>query len=348
MNDVTTNTVMGSDREVFRNPSTAFGACLRCRGEGFVFDELSSSTLSLIGQHTQKHSPRRISDMFSETMITKHTPDVKGLNADETILINEYSTLLVHEISSLISNLDVTLSNLITGFPTIHRTLLFPAQSPLKFLQPMLGFDEKARIADRVSVAQGGEVLQPNINSDLVVGMGMFCFNGFKFTGEYSKPLTSPITFNGHGLEFTSRQPMEYERYVAYPGDMQPLIRENLKPGLRIRDALNPLPEPGKPNLNPLTLLLLLNPPKEMFIGFRESVSTILENLGVDLYKLRIMFLHFFNDFTQLSLTIKPYILSCIFQEADYTTHNTNQTENTTVQYVSWKGTSETYSFSTP
>ncbi|MBU4406009.1 MAG: hypothetical protein KKB24_00305, partial [Candidatus Altiarchaeota archaeon] len=93
---------------------------------------------------------------------------------------------------------------------------------------------------------------------------------------------------------------------------MKPLIGKQLKPRLRIGDALNPFLEAREPGLDSLTLLLLLDPAKEVCIGFRKSVGAVLENLGVSTCKLRIRSLGFFDYIVKRCPAMKRNLLGFV------------------------------------
>jgi len=220
-------------------------------------------------------------------MIFEHSVDVEGFDADESVLVSDDSALLVQEIRSLIGNLDVTLGYFVDGFSSIHRPLLFSAQPALEYLQPMLGLDQEAWIVDCVSVAQSGEILQADINTYLIFGMRVLPFN-LRLAGEESKPLPDPVSFYGEGLDLTLRGSVQNDRYVPYFGDMKSFIGKKLEAGLGVCYGVNPLLESGKTDLNPLACLLFLDSAEEIRVGFRKSISTVLENLRMSLFKLRV------------------------------------------------------------
>lgn len=316
MNDITTNTIMDPGRELFRDSPTAHWACLGCWGEGLILDKPSSSTLSLVGQHIKEHPPRRIRNMFSETMILKHSVNVEGFNPDESVLISENSALLMEEIQALINYFDMALSDLMDGFASISRTFLLTAQNSLKPFKLFFGFNQKAGIRYCFPATQCGEILNANIDADFPVWMRMPPFNRFKFAREDDKPLPGPISFDRHRLDLPPRNPMQDKGYVAYLGDMKSFIRQNLKPELGIGEGINPPLKTRKPHLNLPTLLPLLNSAEEVLIGFRQTIRTVLKGLRENSIKLRVGILNFLDDLTQLSFAVKRNTLIAIFSLA--------------------------------
>ena len=312
MNDITANTIMGSGRQCFRDTSTAHRTRLRGRGERLVLDEPSTSTRSLVGQHVEEHTPTRISNMFSKIMVHEHTIYVKGFDSDETVFVHDSSAVLVQKIRSLISNLVVAPGNLMCGFPAVSRAPHLPTQIPMEFFEPALGFDEEAWIRNCFPVTQCGEILQANIDADFIVGVGVLSSSGFKLTGEDGEPLPCPVTLDSQRLEFTPRKSMQDKGDIPYLGDMKSFIGKQLESRLRVGDRLNLLLEAWKADLNSLPFLLLLDSAKKVFISFRESVSTILENLGVNLPEFHIRVFKLLDDCAQLSFRINRSAVSFI------------------------------------
>ena len=211
----------------------------------------------------------------------------------------------MQEIHSLVSHPVVASGNLMGCFPTVSRPLYLPTQAFMQFPEPALGFDEEAWIGDCFPVTQCGEILQANIDADFTVGEGVFFFSGFKLTGEDSEPLPCPVTLNSQRLEFTPGESMQDNGDVPYPIDMKSFIGKQLESRLWESDRLNSLLEAWKTNLNSLSLLFLLDSAKEVFVGFSESVSTVLENLGVNLPEFNVRVFKLLDDFAQFGLCIK-------------------------------------------
>ncbi len=312
MNNISTNAFMDSNREVFRNSPPAFGTCLGCWGKEFILNKLSSSTLSLVGQHVEELSPGRICDMFSKTMIFEHSVNIERFNANEAISISNGSALLMEKVHPLIGNFNMTLSNLIDCLPSIGRTFLLPAQSPLELLELSFRFDKEAWIRDCFPIAQSGKVLNAHINTDFILWMWMSSPGRFNLAGEYSEPLPSTISLNCQGLDFPSRKPMQDNRNISYLGKVKSFVGKHLEPRLWICDTLNPLLKAWKTKFNPLALLLFLNPAKEMSKCFRKSISTVLKNLRVDLFELRIRFFNLPDDGVEFSSTMKRNLLGLV------------------------------------
>jgi len=105
---------------------------------------------------------------------------------------------------------------------------------------------------------------------------------------------------------------MQNNRYIAYLGNVKSLVGKQLKPRLRIGDALNPLLEAWKANFDPLTLLLFLNPAKEVLVGFGKPVGAVLENLRVGTCKLGVRGLGFFDDIVKRCSAMKRNLLGFV------------------------------------
>lgn len=74
-------------------------------------------------------------------------------------------------------------------------------------------------------------------------------------------------------------------------------------------DALNPLLEAWKADLNTFSLRLLLNPAKEVLVGFGKSIGTVLENLRVNTCKLGIRGFGFFENVIKIGSAMKRNLL---------------------------------------
>lgn len=316
MNNIATSTFMDPIGELFRDSPIALGARLGCRGKCFILNELSSSTLGLVGQHIKEHAPGRICDMFSKTMVFEHPVDVECFDSNEAVPVSDEPAVLVKEVQPLVGYPCMTPGNFVNRFPSVGRAFLFPAQSPLELLELPLGFDKEAWVRDCFPITQRGEVLDADINANFSIRvrvLSVLSVGRFNLTGEDCKPLTSTVTLDCHGLGLSFRCSMQDNWNVPYLRDMQPLVGKQLKSELRVCDAIKSLFEARKPNPGPFSLLLLLNPAKEVFVCLRKPISTVLKSLRENGFKLRVRVFDFLDDLAQLGFVIKRCAISPIF-----------------------------------
>ena len=234
--------------------------------------------------------------MFSKTMVFEHPVDVECFDSDETVSVSDEPAVLVKEVQPLVGDLNVASGNLMDCLPPAGRAFLFPAQPSLELLELPLGFDKETWVRDCFPIAQGGEVLDADINANLSIQMGVLSSARLNLTGEDCKPLTGTVTLDCQGLDLSFRDPMQDNWDVTYLRDMQPLVGKQLKSELRVCDAIKSLFEARKPNPDPFSLLLLLNPAKEVFICFGKSVRTVLKNLGENSIEQWVRVFDLFDD----------------------------------------------------
>jgi len=99
---------------------------------------------------------------------------------------------------------------------------------------------------------------------------------------------------------------------VTYLRDTHSLVGKQFESELRVCDAIKSLFESRKPNPDPFSLLLLINPAKEVFVCFREPIRTVLKGLRENNSKLRVRVFDFLDDLAQLGFTIERSAISFI------------------------------------
>ena len=78
--------------------------------------------------------------------------------------------------------------------------------------------------------------------------------------------------------------------------DLKPSLAQQLKFKLWVGDRMKTLLVPWKSSSNLFASPLLLSPSEEVCVGSAEPVCTILENLRINLFKLRIISFDLFNN----------------------------------------------------
>jgi len=286
----------------FLHVCTATATELRCRLERVSNDEPATSTYSLVAGHSQEVAPRGISDMFGETVIFEHPVDVQVLNGNSTIVIRYHATGLMQKIFTLVGNPLVLDCQQVNNFSTVTATFDLSRYPTLQVFQSLLGFYEMTWVLDYHSIGEGGEVFQSDIYSYSLILEGMWGGIVFNLTGEHDKPFTRFSSFDCHGLDFTFRNTMQNNRNVADFGNIQFLVGKKLKSRLWVRDALEPLFISGKTNLDLLDSFLLFEPSVEIVECLGQSVRTVLQDLGMDTFEIRIRILDLLDYLIQLEL----------------------------------------------
>jgi hypothetical protein len=243
--------------------------------------------------------------MLGEMMVMEHSIDIQILNSDKTVGISEDPTLLVQEISPLVGDFGMQFSSLLDGFSPVGRALLLSGELPLEPFQSPLALDEESGVFNNIPIGEGGEVLDANIDTNLFIWTRVLFLNTFNLTAKYSEPLPSPISLDGHGLDFALWYSMQHDRDISNFRNMKSFIGFETKPKLRVGYALESFLKTRKSDLDLLASLLFLEPSKKVGIRLGESICTVLQGLRKNGFKLWVRIFNFFDNFAQFYLTIQ-------------------------------------------
>jgi hypothetical protein len=190
---------------------------------------------------------------------------------------------LMQEISPLVSDLQMLPRNLDSGLFPVPTTLDSLGMYPLQSSQFLLCVEIESGIGYGLTFVVGQELLQPDINPNLGIGMLMLNDRNINLAGEHSKPLTSFVSLDSQGLYLALWQSMENDWHIANLRDLQLLIAEKLESRLGVCDALYPALESRETSLDIPTLLFQLEPIEEVIKCLRQPVRDVLQHLGMDL-----------------------------------------------------------------
>jgi hypothetical protein len=210
-----------------------------------TFNYASTACYSFVFQEANEGSPACIADILCEAMVLEHIVNVQVLDSDEGIFRCELPAELVLEVSPLIGNFEMLLSQSETSLSSIGRSFYFPAKSSLQELEFLFRIDEEARIGDELSVGKGGEALDADIYSDLLLGR-MDDLAVRQFAAEAGEPLVSFVPLNSQSLDLSFGNTMKDDWDVAYLAQSKSFVGKQFETRLRISDAFHPALESGK------------------------------------------------------------------------------------------------------
>jgi len=299
-------------REGFRDILPAVGAPNAAPFGLGILQYPATSTRCLVAEHLYEGAPRSVRDVLGEMMIMEHPRNVQILDGNSPEFIGDDSRELVLEVSPLIGDLNVCFGKPAYSLTTIFAALDLSRHSSLKFFDLLLALNQVSWIWNVLPRTEGCKTLNTNIDADRLVDVGM-CRNwGFDLAGKDSKPLTSLVSLDGHGLDLSLRNPVQDNRDAANFGDVQSPVRNELEPELGIGYALKSLLKSGKADLNLLASLLLLNPSEKVGVCLREPVSTVLQGLRIHTIELGARVFDFFDYLAELALAIQRGFISLV------------------------------------
>ena len=217
------------------NIEPALAASMAASSCSWIFHNTSTAYNSFVFQEVCEHSPSSITNLPCPEAVIHHSLDVKLLNSDEGIFIDNIPAEFVQEISSLIGNLNMLFVQPEDSLPSIHTSFLLPIQSSMQELQFLFGLDEETRILYLLSIGEGSEILNADINTYLF-SRSVLDLNIRQFTGKYSKPQISLVDFDCQGLDLAFWDSMQDNRYASNLAQSEPFVREKLE--TRLRESL--------------------------------------------------------------------------------------------------------------
>jgi len=259
-------------------PTTSLTAT-SCLG---VFFEFSTASYCFVGEHLIESAPRHIEYMLGEIAVN-HSLNVQPFTCYDFEIPRQGMGELMQEISPLVSDLQMLPRNLDSGLFPVPTTLDSLGMYPLQSSQFLLCVEIESGIGYGLTFVVGQELLQPDINPNLGIGMLMLNDRNINLAGEHSKPLTSFVSLDSQGLYLALWQSMENDWHIANLGYLQPLVAEKLESRLRICDALDSALEPRKTSFDFSALLFEFEPIEEVVKCLCQSVRYILQDLRMDL-----------------------------------------------------------------
>jgi hypothetical protein len=181
---------MCSDRQRFWMKLATLKALL-CRVTRTYSDHLTTSTLSLVCQYTQKRAPRGIQNAFCQPTPCQST-DIQILDNDRLIAVRVSFGSLEMKVAALALDFQVCLRRTARHLSTAVATLHTRTQAALFAAQARLTGCCEARVLDRLPITIGKEHLQTNIQTDsptIVIRVRQIA-NNFLFTHDQRIPMT--------------------------------------------------------------------------------------------------------------------------------------------------------------
>ena len=145
-----------------------FGAAqtMLARSGRVHFHHLPPSFCRFDGECLQEGTPARIVDLFGKHAFG-HAADAEFFHGDELVITHDLSRQLVQEISPLIGNMLVDSLEFTDRVAPSVRPLDATGHLALRPAQALLSAGVPARIGYQFSGAEGGEVIQAHVDSDI-------------------------------------------------------------------------------------------------------------------------------------------------------------------------------------
>jgi hypothetical protein len=246
-----------------------------------VLSEFSTACDSFVGEHPIEISPRNVKYVFCE-IASDHVLNVELFTADDSETFCEGVACFVQEVTPLVSDFQVLSRKLDTSLLPIIAALDTLTVYPLQPSKLPFSLKIESWVSDAFSFVVSQESFQPNINTYHLLIRVLDC-RSIKFTGEHCEPLISFVSLDSHSLDFSFRQPVEYDWYAANLGTLQSRVGQEFESALWICNALNPALESRKSSLDFDALLSQLYPSEKVVNSFVKPVRNILQHLRMSL-----------------------------------------------------------------
>ena len=162
-----------AERQVFQDV-TADVASLARRKESINLLQRLPVAVALVGQHRVEHAERSVRETSGETVVANHTAHVQILDTDRIEPANEVGRDLVHMVRSGIGNVSVNLGNMQAGTLTTPTALDSPCEHALRSCQLSLPLFTVAHVRNPLTIREGGEAGDPEVNPDRCASLGQF------------------------------------------------------------------------------------------------------------------------------------------------------------------------------
>ena len=300
MQNNTTFAMVGSLRERHLCLSSTTATSHTAASCSWIQQDLSTACDSFVGQHPDESSPTCVADALCDAVVLDHAFDIQLLDGNRAILQRQAPAQFMQEVSPAIGNLHVLSCDEQLGFGTIPATFLLSGQGTLQSSQPFLTLSEESRIDNLVTIGQRGKALQSNVDSDLLSAR-MLDLRLIDLAGQHSIPLVRSL-LDCQGLDFALRQSMENDWHRANLGTFQSLVAQEFESALRICDTADSTLE------SRIALLfgMSLASGKEIVECFAQPIGAVLQDLRMDIGKLRCRNLHVHNDRVEVELASRP------------------------------------------
>jgi hypothetical protein len=268
---------MNTNRQRLFNRTTAHWAKLACPA-GINFRSLSPIIFRFVGEHKQKLRPASVTHTFAYVGTGK-AHDIKFLDKDNPVGIDQLATEFVMKVKALVGNLLMHVANLAGQFD-IAATAFFATRSHLLELgQLLFTGSEPTGILNQFAGRQGGKVFEAHVNPNAPCWRGQgFDIGQFNLKG--NKPIAQVVTLDDHPLDFAVRQgAMLKHAQVADTLDIKPVAFQSYTVSVDVANRLKP---PFAFVAGEAWLLTLLNPAKESVKGLVKLSQGLLNRTVVD------------------------------------------------------------------
>src|SRR5258708_8154760 len=119
----------------------------------------------IAGKPLQENPPSCIMDRLGKLAVTDHVLNLKVFIGNQVARRDERVCLLSGKILTLPLNLQMLLGQLLAGFHTASRFLLFAGKSPLESFESRLCFSIVPGVGDGISLGVSQEAVESDINA---------------------------------------------------------------------------------------------------------------------------------------------------------------------------------------
>lgn len=220
--------------------------------------------------------PCYIRNAFSQAMVLNHPVNVQVLKSDKAIAVDHAAASLMSKVAPLVGDAMMNVNHNLFSFDPFRGPIGLLAQLTLRFSQGLLFFPKEAGIFDSLTIREGQESSQAEVNPYCQLAHRQrFWLN---FTRETSEPVTHRIALDSQGFDRAFERSVQLDFDIPYLGDSQPFIQ--LKARLFEREAIIPT-KPLK--AREAIFLARLEPAKEGFISQIDPLLHILQDLRMNL-----------------------------------------------------------------
>lgn len=281
---------METDRESLFNRTSAPGAELAGTA-GVNLWPCSTSVFSFVEHEKEELTPACISHTFADVRLAKAV-DVKFLDKDHAILVDQLAAQFVVKLRALIGNLLVTTANLVSQRTVLIASLAAAGAHLLQLRQPVLTGSKPAGILDSLTCRQGREVFKAHINANTLGWCGQR-WSVRQFYLKHGVPIAQIVPlYDHHPNDAMGQRMMLKPAHLAHPLDVEPVALYPNPIIVDIADRIKPM----------LTLvaritrfLTILDSAEKSVKGFAQSAQGLLNRGVVDKSGILIQFTNRFE-----------------------------------------------------
>jgi hypothetical protein len=221
------------------NRTTAHWAKLACLS-GINFWALSPIVFRFVGEHKQELTPAGITYAFAYVGSGK-TNDIKLLNKDNPMFINQATAQFMVKITALVGNLLVQVANLVAKFSVLATIPLAARAHLLELRQLRFTNPKPPRIINQFTCRQGREIFKTHINPNAFGWRGQRLHVG-QLNHKDSVPVAQAVTLDNYHFDcgiLGQGAMLEYS-YKPHALNVQPAINKSKPVIVLIANRLKP------------------------------------------------------------------------------------------------------------